>query len=108
MTFDRTSPEDLATAPSLRIRCRPIERSDVDTIGNLLAKSGFGGSKDFWLRCLQRLAEHPTPPGLPKYGFLLEVNSVAVGVFLLIYSVVNDTTPGEIRCNVSSWYVWPA
>lgn len=90
---------------SPRIRCRQIEDADTDAIALLLTKSGFGGSKEFWLECLRRLASHPTPAGCPKYGVLLEVNSVPVGVLLLIHSSnIDDAT---IKCNVSSWFVWP-
>jgi hypothetical protein len=91
---------------SPRIRCRQIEDVDTDAIAHLLTKSGFSGSKEYWLGCLHRLAEHPTPAGYPKYGFLLEVNGMAVGVLLLITTSTPDRE--AVRCNVSSWFVWPA
>lgn len=91
---------------SLRIRCRKIEDTDADAVANLLTKSGFNPSKEFWLWCLQRLAEHRTPAGYPKYGYLLEVNDVIVGAVLLIFTAVGDNE--TIKCNGSSWFVWPA
>lgn len=91
---------------SSHVRCRQIEDADAEAIALLLTKSGFGGSKAFWLECLRRLANHPTPNGCPKYGFLLEVNGVSVGVLLLIHTANSDDQ--TIRCNVSSWFVWPA
>lgn len=91
---------------SPRIRCRQIEDADAEAIALLLTKSGFGGSKGFWLECLRRLANHPTPNGCPKYGFLLEVNGISVGVLLLIHTSNSDDQ--TIRCAVSSWFVWPA
>ena len=91
---------------SPRIRCRQIEDADTEAIALLLTKSGFGGSKEVWLERLDRLARHPTPVGCPKYGFLLEVNNVSVGVLLLIH--MSNSDEGTIKCNVSSWFVWPA
>ena len=91
---------------SPRIRCRQIEDADIEAVALLLTKSGFGGSKELWLARLDRLANHPTPVGCPKYGVLLEVNDVSVGVLLLIHtSNADDKT---IKCNVSSWFVWPS
>ena len=93
---------------ALRVRCRPIRDADRDAVLNLIAKSGFGGTREFWEGALQRLAEHATPAGFPKYGYLLEINGVAVGMLLLIASTVPIDGRPRIRCNVSCWYVWPA
>jgi hypothetical protein len=99
-----------------RIRCRQINETDTDRIVNLLAgafrpqlTNGFRGrSRHYFVRALERLSEHPTPPGFPKYGYVLESEGTPVGVLLLIYSsiVVNGET--RIRCNVAYWYVEPA
>jgi hypothetical protein len=90
-----------------RIRCREIGEADLEAILDLLTKSPFGRPRDFWAEGLQRLGANPTPPGFPRYGYLLEVNGLAAGVLLVIAASV----PGEhgplVRCNVSSWYVWP-
>jgi hypothetical protein len=60
------------------------------------------------MRAFRRLSEHPTPPGFPKYGFLLESNGAPVGVILLIYSSTIVHGEMKIRCSVSSWYVEPS
>lgn len=93
-----------STSP--RIRCREVEDADTEAIAQLLAKSEFAGPKEFWTWCLQRLTKHPTPAGYPKYGILLEVNDIPVGVLLTIITQNFDT--GAIKCNVSSWFIWPA
>ena len=94
--------------PSMRICCREICRPDVKGIIDLLT-SGFGNrSRESWERALGRLSEHATPPGFPKYGYLLECNGSPVGVILLIFSSVSIKGKRRIRCNVSSWYVQPA
>ena len=90
-----------------RIRCREIGEPDLDGVLDLLAKSPFGRSREFWADALHRLGAHPTPPGYPKYGYALQVNGVIAGVLLVIAaSVLVDGRPA-VRCNVSSWYVWP-
>lgn len=96
------------THPPLRVRCREIRDSDEDAIINLLQKGRFGGDREFWAKALRRLAAHPTPAGYPKYGYLLEVNGVAAGMLLLISSFVPANGRIRVRCNVSSWYVFPA
>jgi hypothetical protein len=92
----------------LRVRCRTIEDGDRDAVLNLLLKSGFGGNRAFWTEALQRLSEHPTPESYPKYGYLLEVNNVAVGLLLLICSTIPAAGELKVRCNTSCWTVWPA
>jgi hypothetical protein len=92
----------------LRVRCRQIRDSDRDGILDLFMKGGFGGTRDIWERGLRSLSVHPAPPGFPKYGYLLEVNNVPVGMLLLISSTVMVNGQPKVRCNVSSWYVWPA
>lgn len=90
------------------IRSRQICPPDIDGIVDLLRRGFPARSRDFWLHALKRLSEHPTPPGFPKYGYVLESGSVPVGVVLLIFSsiVINGET--RIRCSTSSWYVEPA
>jgi hypothetical protein len=52
------------------------------------------------------MADHETPAGCPKYGYLLESEGRTVGALLLIFARVGESAP--VRCNVSSWYVEPA
>jgi len=97
----------MSSAPP-RIRRREIGPSDVHRIIDLLT-SGFRERKRwFWERALARLAERRTPPGYPRYGYLLECDGTPVGVTLMIYSTLNFDGRPHIRCNLSSWYVEPA
>jgi hypothetical protein len=98
-------PEHLFRPP--RIRFREIGEADLGGILDLLAKSPFGRPRDFWAEALHRLGAHPTPPGYPRYGYMLEVNGVTAGVLLVIAASVPREGKPEVRCNVSSWYVWP-
>jgi hypothetical protein len=86
-------------------RCRGILDDDVRSVTELLTKGFPLRSRAYWLRAFDRLAQHPTPAGMPKYGYLVESAGTPVGVLLLISSKIHE---GEtIRCNVSSWYVEP-
>jgi hypothetical protein len=54
------------------------------------------------------LGAHPTPPGYPRYGYLLQVNGIIAGVLLVITSSVQENGQTRIRRNLSSLFVWPA
>jgi hypothetical protein len=97
----------MLSAPQ-KIRTREIGPDDFNATLTLL-QSGFPHrSRDHWVIALKRLSEHATPPGFPRYGYLLEVNGAPVGVLLVIFSsmIVNGET--TIRANRASWYVEPA
>jgi hypothetical protein len=90
------------------IRARQICEADIPAIAELLARGFQGRPRQFWLQVLAGLAEHPTPAGLPKYGYMLESDGTAVGALLLIFSRLRSGDTMITRCNVSSWYVEPA
>ena len=93
-----------------RIRCRPIEFSDIANVASVFAL-GFGASQPlpFWQRVFETLHRRAMPVGdLPRYGYLLEAGDRVVGAILLIYSTRPDDHSCPILCNVSSWYVEPA
>jgi hypothetical protein len=91
-----------------RIRSREIGPDDFSAILTLL-QSGFPRrSRDHWVVALKRLSEHSTPPGFPRYGYLLEADGVPVGVLLVIFSSMIVSGETRIRANRASWYVEPA
>lgn len=96
----------MPTSPNLR--SRSITDSDIDNVAALLAKGFNRRTREYWLRALDRLAKHAPPAGFPKYGYLMEIGGVPVGVILLIFSTVQNDGSYAVRCNVSSWYVDPA
>lgn len=108
MTTCDMSPGPLTRSPTPRIRCREIEVADIAAIERLLARGFPARSLKEWQRALACLTEHTTPPGFPKYGYLLEHEGVPVGVLLLIFSAVTGAAGTQLRCNVSSWYTEPA
>jgi len=97
----------LPSASPARVRTRQILDSDINAVAELLVQ-GFRRStiKD-WLEIFRRLAEHHTPAGLPKYGYLMESDGVPVGAILIVSSTVRSGDVSTIRCNLSSWYVSP-
>src|ERR1700757_3627930 len=90
------------------VRCRRIEVTDLDGVVTLLTTGFRKRPREFWMRALARLSEHSTPPELPKYGYLLEVQGTPVGVILQIYYSILVDGQIQIRCSMSSWYVKPA
>jgi hypothetical protein len=90
-----------------KLQCREILETDVDAIGDLLARGFVRRKRSYWMRGLRHQRERSLPSGVPRFGYLLEYNRVLVGCLLLIYSnkLYGSSTP--IFCNVSSWYVEP-
>ena len=90
------------------LRCRQIEATDIDLVASLLARGFPAHNRAFWLGAFAQLTRHEPPPGLPKYGYLLQSNGVLVGAILLICSTMRSSGAVATRCNLSSWYVEPA
>jgi hypothetical protein len=93
-----------ARAVPTRIRGREIVASDLEAVAELLAK-GLGYSRGYFSRILDRLTQHHTPAGYPKYGYVLLSDDVIVGAILLIFSTIQSSDEVSIRCHVTSWYV---
>jgi len=90
------------------IRCRQIDESDVPAVAGLLRRGFPNRNRQFWQNALDELTRREPPPGLPKYGYLLETGGRPVGVILLICSTMRVDGTAAPRCNLSSWYVEPA
>src|SRR5207244_11335610 len=91
----------------LRICCREITTADFNGVVNLL-RSGFPArARSFWIRALNRLSEHATPAGLPKYGYLVEGNGALIGLLLLISATNDIHGDAKIPSNGSRWFVEP-
>ncbi len=98
---------DQGTSSRSRLRVREIAIADFDRVAEFLGK-GIGYSNRYFLRLLQRMTEHPTPAGFPKYGRLLESEGSIVGAIILMFSTVWSDGSPSIRCNVTGWCVEPA
>ena len=94
-------------SPHPRVRCRPIEPTDLAALTDLLCVAFPDRSRAYWERGLARLTARSLPAGVPRFGYVLDHEGELVGVVLTIYSVVSDGTATHLRCNLSSWYVAP-
>jgi hypothetical protein len=90
------------------LRCRQIDESDVPAVTELLRRGFPNRNRQFWHRALNKLTRREPPPGLPKYGYLMETNGALVGAILMICSAMRAGDRLVPRCNLSSWYVEPA
>lgn len=88
------------------VRSREIVDADVDTLAKFLG-AGLGYPSCFYSQVLDRLKQHPTPTGFPRYGFVLESDGKIVGAVLMIFSTIWSDDHPSTRCHVTSWYVEP-
>ncbi len=89
------------------LRCRQIGEPDIAAVVTLLARGFPKRNRRFWLEAFKQLSRREPPPSLPKYGYLLESESIVVGALLLICSTTLAENTTMTRCNLSSWYVDP-
>ena len=75
-------------SPMPAIRCRQIGAGDIPAVADLLTRGFSYRSPQFWHRALDHLTRHEPPPGLPKYGYLLETGDTLVGAILMICSAM--------------------
>ncbi len=94
-------------SPVPGLRCRQIAEADIAAVAALLARGFPNRSRKFWQRAFAQLTRREPPPGLPKYGYLMESGRVPVGAILLICATMWNGEQASIRCNLSSWYVEP-
>jgi hypothetical protein len=99
-----TKPPSVATGS--RLRSREIVDEDAETLAKFLG-TGIGYPSRYFSQVLQRLAQHPTPTGFPKYGYVLETDGRIVGAILLIFSTIWTDDAPALRCHVTSWCVEP-
>ena len=106
--LDSCALRPVTSAPSSgRLRVREITEADHERVARLLAK-GFQRPVWYYAQALSRLSQHATPPGLSKYGFMMEADGIPVGAVLLIFSALRSGGITQTRCNITSWYVEPA
>jgi hypothetical protein len=96
------------SSPNPGLHCRRIEEADIEAVTTFLTRGFPERDRRFWLMAFSQLTHHATPPGLPKYGYLLESDGVVRGALLSIFSTVPAGETTVTRCNLSSWYVEPS
>lgn len=95
----------MSLQPPTKARFREICKDDATAVVELLTEGFPVRTPAYWQRAIELLEAHPTPPGYPRYGYMIESEGRPAGVLLLISTVTGDG--GPVRCNFSSWYVRP-
>jgi hypothetical protein len=67
-----------STSSTFGICCRQIVDADVPAVAALLARGFPTYGVQFWQQGVQQLGGLQSPPGLPKYGYLLESKGCVV------------------------------
>jgi hypothetical protein len=93
-----------ASKEKRKILVRQLRDDDTDSAVALLSKGFWDRTPDYWRQAMQRLHDRSLPGQYPRFGYGLVDSDVLVGLVLLIFS---RTDEGNIRANVSSWYVEP-
>jgi hypothetical protein len=91
---------------AMKITDREITESDFEKVSAFLG-AGIGYHNQYFLQLLQRMMQHATPAGFPKYGRLLTCDDAIVGAIILIFSTVQLDGVPKIRCHVTGWCVAP-
>jgi hypothetical protein len=94
------------SSPTPHVTCREIVVADFGELLDTLQR-GFPEPRDYYVRVLDRLTAHATPPGLPKYGYVLVANGAIVGVVLTIFSSMTVDGETRLRVNPANWYMDP-
>jgi hypothetical protein len=100
-------PARAAPTAAPRVMCREIEPADFRDLLDVFQKGFPERSRNHFVRALDRLTNHPTPQGFPKYGYVLLVDGAIRGAVLTIVSSMMVAGEQRVRMNVSSWYVDP-
>jgi hypothetical protein len=91
----------------LAMRCREIRPPDLESLIDLLTTGFWRHPRGYWAGVIQRLTDHPTPDGFPKYGYMLENDGNPVGALLMIVTARRYNGTTRVWCNESSYYVEP-
>jgi hypothetical protein len=91
----------------VKLNCREILESDIESLASLLTRGFVRRKREYWTRGLCYQGKRSVPPGVPRYGYLLEYQGLPVGCLLLIYSSKIVGGESSLFCNLSSWYVDP-
>jgi hypothetical protein len=87
------------------MRIRPIVPEDRTAVVELLVEGFPSRSGNYWKAAFDFLAKQDTPANHLQFGSVMEHNAQLVGVLLLIWTPTNLLPEGQMRANLSSWYV---
>jgi hypothetical protein len=80
---------------------REIEERDLGELHALLVEGFPRRTGRYWQLAIDVLGRRPVVEGCPRFGYVLEADGRLVGVLLVLATRID----GQVRCNLSSWYV---
>ncbi len=100
------APAAMAVRKPAALVSREIGPDDLPAMATLL-QEGFPGKPLVWFEAaLATMTRMQAVPGLPRFGYLLELHGRPVGAVLTLAGPGGDGLPGA-RLNVACWYVQP-
>lgn len=90
------------------VKIRQILESDAGEVVKLLAEGFRSRPTAYWARAFQMLVLQEAPLGQAQIGFLMQEAAEIVGILLIIWTPPGVLEKGQMRANLSSWYVRPA
>jgi hypothetical protein len=100
----RESREAPPMASGPKVKVGEIEERDLESVVALLSHGFPKRTSEYWRRAVGRLRTRRLPGAYPRYGYKITDGDVLKGIVLLIFFRSDE---GDIRANVSSWYVEP-
>lgn len=97
----------MTAAVRIKVRCRPIEDTDLDSVAERLARGFPSRPLSYWAAALERMKRRPQFEDYPRYGVLLECEGQIVGVLLQIFFRRGVGDRSAVYCNLSSWCMDP-
>lgn len=94
------------SSPQPQVACREIVEADFDDVLATLGR-GFPEPREYYARALERLRTHATPPGYPKYGYVMFVDGSMVGVVLTLCSSMTVDGENRLRVSPANMYIDP-
>jgi hypothetical protein len=89
------------------VRLRLITAVDRENVVKLLVEGFARRNFTYWQQAWDRLIQLDKLEGFDTLGYALEVNSVMVGVILILAAKSLSLQGSNKRANLSSWYVKP-
>jgi hypothetical protein len=94
-------------AAGSKVKIRQIAVEDEAEVVDLLAEGFPTRSRIYWQRAFQKLVHQVVPTDHAQIGFLMQEATEIVGILLIIWTPPEVLGSGQMRANLSSWYVKP-
>ncbi len=89
------------------MKIREMTSGDCAAVVDLLVEGFPSRNADYWRTSLHKIQSQIVPIGQPQLGFVMEEAGALVGVLLMLWTPPDLLKKGQMRANLSSWYVQP-